>query len=385
MPIRPINFFQNYAAGRQLADSEQAADRRNALADVDIERERKVNALMGDPNATPDQYARVGRSDVSNALANNEQSKQQAVERLGMLAQRSLELDPVNRRAFLTQAMQAPVLQETFKALGTGVPNPSDVDDATLEQRMRQLAQFAPQAREASGFELSPGQVRFDAQGRQVASVSPTPEKPKAQFRPMTPEEVAGSGLPPGTAAQVNDDTGQISVLSKRDATGNLSQKDATTAKLKLNTVKVARQQLANIRKRFDAIKGGATAGPFGQGRIPSEGGRAFDRSVDQMRSTLTALTRVPGVGAMSDYETRLDQAKFPTRQEYESVTEQQIEGIESMLAAIETGYSDLLSGTPIAEPAPAQPAAAQPTATATGPNGEKIGLVNGQWVPLGR
>jgi hypothetical protein len=169
--------------------------------------------------------------------------------------------------------------------------------------------------------------------------------KPNTNFRPLTPEEVAQSGLPPGTSAQVDETTGKIDVLSKRDTTATLNQKDATTAKMKLNTVSLARQQLNNIRKRFEPLKGSFSAGAFGQGKTPSEPGRAFDRSVDQMRSTLTALTRVPGVGAMSDYETKLDQAKFPTREEYESVTQQQIDDLDNMLNAIETGYKDLLSG----------------------------------------
>jgi hypothetical protein len=175
---------------------------------------------------------------------------------------------------------------------------------------------------------------------------APKPDKATAQFRPMRPEEIAVAGLPPGTAAQVNDGTGQIQVLSKRDASATLSQKDATSAKQKLMTVKLARQQLNEIRKRFQGIQGGMSAGPLGQGYLPTEGGKSFDAAVDQMRSTLTALTRTPGVGAMSDYETRLDQAKFPSRQNYESVTQQQIDAIDNQLNLIERGYSDLLGGT---------------------------------------
>jgi hypothetical protein len=100
------------------------------------------------------------------------------------------------------------------------------------------------------------------------------------------------------------------------------------------------------------------SAGAFGQGRLPTERGKAFDAAVDQMRSTLTALTRVPGVGAMSDYETRLDQAKFPSRQNYESVTAQQIDAIDGMLNAIESGYTDLLGGQS-QQAQPGQPAPA--------------------------
>jgi hypothetical protein len=172
-------------------------------------------------------------------------------------------------------------------------------------------------------------------------------------WRPLTPQEIAAAGLPPGTAAQT-DGSGKIDVLSKRDATGGLSQKDMTTARQKLNTISIARRQLQNIKDRFGELQGSMSAGSFGQGKLPTPKGKAFDAAVDQMRSTLTALTRVPGVGAMSDYETRLDQAKFPSRQNYEAVTAQQIGYIEEFLNGVEGGYQNMMSGGAQAESAQA-------------------------------
>jgi hypothetical protein len=169
--------------------------------------------------------------------------------------------------------------------------------------------------------------------------------KPGNNFRPLTPEEVTQVGLPPGTSAQVDTTTGKVDVLSKRDTTATLSQKDSTTAKMKLNTLALARQQLTKIKEAYDSGTKGMNAFGPGQGMLPTEAGKLFDRRVDQMRSTLTALTRVPGVGAMSDYETKLDQAKFPNRGDYESVTADQIQNIDDMLATIENGYKGLLSG----------------------------------------
>lgn len=198
---------------------------------------------------------------------------------------------------------------------------------------------------------VAPQKVDHFAEGekgkneRAAAAREAAKTKANAQFVTLTPDEITAAGLPPGTSAQRDVNTGKIDVLSKRDASSTLSQKDATTAKMKLNTVTLARQQLDNIRQRFEPLKGTMSAGAFGQGKVPSEAGRSFDAAVNQMRSTLTALTRVPGVGAMSDYETKLDQSKFPTRDEYESVTQQQIDDLDNMLNAIETGYKDLLVG----------------------------------------
>lgn len=173
-----------------------------------------------------------------------------------------------------------------------------------------------------------------------------TRETPQGQFQTLTPQEIADAGLAPGTSAQRDAHTGKIDVLSKRDTTASLSQKDATTAKMKLNTVSLARQQLNAIKEAFANGTGGAGMNAFGpgQGMLPTELGKQFDSRVDQMRSTLTALTRVPGVGAMSDYETRLDQSKFPARGDYESVTADKIQQLDNMLNLIERGYGDLLS-----------------------------------------
>lgn len=222
----------------------------------------------------------------------------------------------------------------------------------TLQQGGKVIASAAPkQAAPDALTERWKQEVQGGYQGslldyqKELKAAGRAPAKPVSKFRPMTAEEVAAAGLPSGSSAQIDEATGKIDVLSKRDQTATLSQKDATTAKMKLNTVKLARQQLNNIRQRFEPLKGSMSAGAFGQGKVPSEKGRAFDAAVNQMRSTLTALTRVPGVGAMSDYETKLDQAKFPTRDEYEGVTEQQIGDLDNMLNAIESGYGDLLSG----------------------------------------
>jgi hypothetical protein len=172
----------------------------------------------------------------------------------------------------------------------------------------------------------------------------PAPPKSPGSYRPLSQQEIQAAGLPPGTSAQVGPD-GKIDVISKRDNTGVLSQKDQTTAKMKLNTVSLARQQLNKIKEAFaEGTKGVNAFGP-GQGYMPTQAGKKFDARVNQMRSTLTALTRVPGVGAMSDYETKLDQSKFPSRTAYESVTADTLQNLEDQLALIENGYKELLSG----------------------------------------
>jgi hypothetical protein len=59
----------------------------------------------------------------------------------------------------------------------------------------------------------------------------------------------------------------------------------------------------------------------------------------------LTAVTRVPGIGAMSDYESRLQNAALPSRGTYEDVTVQQFEDLARLFDTVEQGYGELLSG----------------------------------------
>lgn len=208
------------------------------------------------------------------------------------------------------------------------------------------VASVAPVAKPPpdAGFSLAPGQTRYDASGKVIAAATPDTQKPTAQSIALTPQEIAAAGLPAGTSAQRDAATGKIDVLSKRDMTGALSQKDATMAKQKLNTVKLARQQVAAIKDAFETGRKGMNAFGPGQALLPTEQGKLFDSRVDQMRSTLSSLTRVPGIGAQSDYEARLDQGKFPTRGDYESVTADKIAQLDAMLGTIETGYENLLN-----------------------------------------
>lgn len=162
------------------------------------------------------------------------------------------------------------------------------------------------------------------------------------QYRTMSPEEAKGAGLPAGTVAQVGPN-GKVDVISK-PVQQELTPKDASAARVKLRNIAIAKRQLALVRQRYEALKDTFSAGPGGN-YIPTVKGKAFDAAVNSMRDNLTSITRVPGIGAMSDFETRLAQAKFPDRGQYEDVGAQQIQSLQDLLDGLEAGYSDMLSG----------------------------------------
>lgn len=90
----PYNsMFDAYARGKNQRILEDQAAQRNALGQLEIEQQRQFNALGADPNSTPEQYARIGRSDVANALTGQANARR--------------ELDAAQKKQFATMMVQA--------------------------------------------------------------------------------------------------------------------------------------------------------------------------------------------------------------------------------------------------------------------------------------
>lgn len=145
-----------------------------------------------------------------------------------------------------------------------------------------------------------------------------------------------------GRKVRVNLDTGEMSDLGPVTEK-KISPKDLQTAKNKLTMLRVAKQQLDAVQDKFKDIKDSWSAGPGGQGRAPTPSGKAFDAAVNQMRNTISGLTRTPGIGSQSDYEGKLAQAANPDRTEYEDVTQQQIDGLYQLINTLTEGYQGYL------------------------------------------
>ncbi|GAA5075434.1 D-Ala-D-Ala carboxypeptidase family metallohydrolase [Lysobacter panacisoli] len=101
-----------------------------------------------------------------------------------------------------------------------------------------------------------------------------TPAKDRS-FSQLSPQEAAAAGLPPGTVAQRNNETGQISVVSKPDARAGTGvtplsageaakvRRDFKETKDALNTFKAFDAALGEISKA-DSVLDGASRGRLG-------------------------------------------------------------------------------------------------------------------------
>lgn len=350
---------RNALAEQDLANAPAEAQRRNKLGDLQIEGAQQ----QIDASKAKEGYARLKQAlDSGNPRA---YVLQHEPDLAAKLREHGVDLQSTDD-ASAAKVIEGFAREYAGKAgiAPTGAIKGQEVGGLNvLTQDGKYLASSSPKAVDTS-YTLSPGQQRYEG-GKMVASV---PEAPKAasQFVALTPAEIERAGLPAGTSAQRDTATGKIDVLSKKDTTATLSQKDATAAKLKLTTIRVGRQQLEKIRQTFAEGREGVNAFGPGQGMLPTQAGKKFDAAINQIRGTWTALKRVPGIGSMSDYESKMDAAQFPGRNDYESVIEQKLQGMEDQLALLESGYGTLLGGGE-------QPAASQQQAPAQAPRRVKV------------
>ncbi len=350
---QPWNILGGFLEGRDAAMQEQDRASQNALAQRDQQMQEQQfadshqNALINQEQAQRETSTFDAQREAITMqhVLQSPTPKQAALQGLpNLVASWDQQHGPGSFEQLSDEQVHQIIQAGYAKVAGqAGMAPPEQFQGSVKQQELDYKAQLEANAPPQAMTAYQQAQLGIEKQRlgleRQKANT------PAAGFRPLSKEEVAAAGLPPGSAAQVDNATGKIDVIGKRDTTGVLSQKDATVAKVKLNTVKMARKQLAVIKQNFAEGRKGMNAFGPGQGLLPTQQGKKFDAAVNQMRSTVTALTRTPGVGSMSDYETKLDQSKFPKRTDYEAVTEQQIQGLDDMLNAIESGYSGILTG----------------------------------------
>lgn len=334
-----------------------------------------ANALAVRQEARQQQMSDLQMQNMQAEMAGRQQQqKREALTQLGQLARRALAIPPAQRKAFMAQITAA--YPDLFMAVGVDPAQAtnqlSGADDAKIEQSLQQLSMFA-----APNYQtLAPGASLVDMNNPQagpvvqgareiqwedLGNVKRAVDKRTGQLIPDIPALVKGRS--PGESSKQEIIARPIENGMMQDFAFNpanpaartpvgqpyrkespSSPKDINTAKQKLVQLDLARKQLQGIRQAFDASKG-ISQGGFGQGWLPTVSGSKFDAAVAAIRPIFSGLTRVPGIGAMSDYETRLQQAPLPSRTDYEEVTQQKIQQIDDLITALERGYGDFLGG----------------------------------------
>lgn len=124
----------------------------------------------------------------------------------------------------------------------------------------------------------------------------------------------------------------------------------------KLALLPNVRAQYERVRTLYDEMvqEGTLARGGVG-GLVPGAlaGGKAeaFDKAAGALRKSILSLTRIPGVGSMSNYETVLDEQALPTRWGSDEGRLEALNGIGTVLDSYEQGYKEML-GNPAARAA---------------------------------
>ncbi len=286
----------------------------------------------------------------------------------GMLPEQSV------RSGGASRGMMDQVIQSAADSGGYVPYNQQERADLALEYGQitpkDYLSETKPKPDRKQVQEINGRKVMVDLDTGDMKDLGPVTNKPTRDR--FTINEINGRKV------RVNLDTGEMMDLGAVTPK-TLNAKDKNTVNSKITQLELAQKQLDNVKAAFDNIKGGLSTGAFGQGALATPGGKAFDAAVDAFRQTATALTRVPGVGAMSDYETRLTQSAIPSRRNYESVTQQQIDQMQQLIDTMKKGYGSMAAedqgadeggdtgGGQVQSPAPRAP-----TASGTKPTREQ-------------
>jgi hypothetical protein len=135
----------------------------------------------------------------------------------------------------------------------------------------------------------------------------------------------------------------------------------ATRAAAKPATIALAKNKLTaldaidnQLNRVESALKKAKYRGPIA-GRLPggiSGADSAADAAIRQLAPLMRQLTRVPGEGAMSDYESRLAEAGQPSRSQTDEGLQETLAGYRDLIRATRSGYQDL---TGASAPAPSR------------------------------
>lgn len=80
---------------------------------------------------------------------------------------------------------------------------------------------------------------------------------------------------------------------------------------------------------------------------------KVFDKTIDGFRSTMRKITKTPGEGSISDYETKLQQLELPDRWSFDEANLESFRNIEDRISSTMRMYEEVLGLPPQLPKAP--------------------------------
>lgn len=207
-----------------------------------------------------------------------------------------------------------------------------------------------------------------NAGGTRVVATG-APKASAGGWQTLSGSEASAAGLPAGPVYQ-RGPNGEIKAVTGTASAGaggsGLTKTQEGVVRQKLKTLQSIRSQLGRVKAavawrgkdgKEHTIDGDGYTGSF-QGYVPgrfNDESDRFDKAVAGLAPLIRSLTRVPGEGGMSDFESRLANAVLPSRTDTKAGRKEALDGFDELLRTTESGYRELIGG---GQSPPARPAA---------------------------
>lgn len=267
--------------------------------------------------------------------------------------QKQLDQQKANREAEFAEWQKK---QEFLARLGAPQERVRQVYDEQLKNAQTVREQWNPETRswQETARDMVPPkdkqpQVVTGWKGSQQVTGIVDPDKPES-FRelftgaPPKSQIVGGSGHAKAPAGYRYTDDGDLEAIPGGPADkppvdpdaiklNSGDRKNISNLRQSLGALDAIEAQLNTVDEGWKKIKGSAfSAGPGTQLNPLTEDGKQFDAAVGQLGPLMRQLTRVPGEGAMSDYETKLLERATLNRGDFESVTEEKLKNLRQLV-----------------------------------------------------
>ncbi len=173
------------------------------------------------------------------------------------------------------------------------------------------------------------------------------PKAPEPAYQMVSDQEAARLGLPPGGKYQ-RAPNGKIESVAG-STQGGPTRQQMGVARQKVGTLRAIENQVNRVEKAMQAVESAGWTGWVGgmvPGRFDAES-NTFDKAVRQLAPLIRQLTRVPGEGAMSDYESKLAEMTLPSRTDTPEGRREALNGIRALINEMRAGYQEVLGGAP--------------------------------------
>jgi hypothetical protein len=359
MAFNPANITNAFIDGRQARQQYDYGQTRNAMASLDLQ---NAPTEIANRNALAGQAQQRGAQTIESGQMQLDQGK--AEQAHAILSQ---ALSSGNPKAFVLQ--NVPALAQQLK-------DQKGIDLASLpdDQANAMISDYARVVAGHAGMTPAPAPVKWqDEKGPGGSLLQRNPVT--GEIKQVVAREPTQPRQNDERLVQIADENGNPKWVRESDAVNKPSYvardkpaaadlKLRNDAKMKMPRVNATIRQLDRVQKASQAIANNTL---FDGGEADAKvidrtaEGRELTAAIAQLRPSLTALTRVPGIGSQSDLEARLDGLQFPSSDLPPAVRQKNVEELKAFVSDLRDVYTSLADDqSPEQEQAP-QAAPAQP------------------------